>query len=85
MVAQNPNMLQPILQGLAQQNPALVTALNQNPGLLMQLLGGEGGEGEGEEWEGEGGALPPGAHAINVTQEEMAAIERVCLPILCIL
>jgi UV excision repair protein RAD23 len=71
LMQQNPALLQPIIQQLAAANPQLAQAITQNPELLMQLLGG----GEGDE--GDEGELPPGAHAIQVTPEERAAIERV--------
>lgn len=69
MIAQNPNMLQPIIQQLAATNPALAQVMAQNPDALYQLLGGEEG--------GEDGPLPSGAHVVHVTPEEQAAIERV--------
>lgn len=73
LVAQNPAMLQPLIQQLAQANPAIAQQLAQNPELLYQLLGGmEGGE-EGDDGEGE---LPPGTHIVNVTPEEEEAIGR---------
>jgi len=68
MVAQNPALLQPMLQQLAQSNPAMAQMFAQNPEALYQLLG----NGEGEE----GGGLPPGTQFVNVTEEERAAIER---------
>ncbi|KXN90655.1 UV excision repair protein rhp23, partial [Leucoagaricus sp. SymC.cos] len=72
LVAQNPALIQPLIQQLAAANPQLAQALAQNPELLFQILGNlEGGEGEGEE-----GQLPPGVQAISVTPEERAAIER---------
>jgi UV excision repair protein RAD23 len=72
MVAQNPAMIQPLIQQLAQANPAIAQQLTQNPELLYQLLGGiEPGE------DGEEGQYPPGTHVVNITPEEAAAIERV--------
>ncbi|KAI0949213.1 hypothetical protein AcW1_008895 [Taiwanofungus camphoratus] len=71
LMAQNPALIQPLIQQLAASNPQLAQLFQQNPEALMQLLGAEGyefGEGEGE--------LPPGAHVINITEEERAAIER---------
>ena len=64
-------MLQPMLQQLAQSNPQFAQALAADPEALLQLLGG-GDDGE------DGEAIPPGAHIVNVTPEERAAIERVC-------
>ncbi|KAF9071139.1 hypothetical protein BDP27DRAFT_1219815 [Rhodocollybia butyracea] len=74
-LASNPGAIHPIIQSIAAQNPALAQALASNPELLMQILGGAGGDGEDFEM-GEGGALPEGAQVINVTEEERAAIER---------
>jgi UV excision repair protein RAD23 len=75
-MAQNPAMIQPLLQQLAASNPALAQAFAQNPDALLQLLANENGEfpgGQGEDGEN----LPPGTHIVNVTEEERAAIERV--------
>lgn len=73
-VAQNPAVVQGMIQQIAQSNPQLAQLLEQNPDALLQLLGAAVGEGGFEE--GEGG-LPPGAHVLQVTPEERAAIERV--------
>jgi UV excision repair protein RAD23 len=76
-MAQNPALIQPLIQQLAASNPAIAQAIASNPDALLQVLGVDGadfGEGEGE------GAIPPGAHAISVTEEERAAIERVRSP-----
>jgi UV excision repair protein RAD23 len=74
-MAQNPNMIQPLIQQLAASNPQLAQMFAQNPEALLQLLGGNEGEFEGE---GEGGEqVPPGAHVVHVSEEERAAIERV--------
>jgi XPC-binding domain len=70
LAGQNPALLQPVIQQLAQNNPQLAQALASDPNALLDLLGGAEGE--------EGEAIPPGAHVINVTPEERAAIERVC-------
>ncbi|KAF5389468.1 hypothetical protein D9757_004338 [Collybiopsis confluens] len=67
-LASNPEAIQPLLQSLAAQNPGLAQTLAQHPEVLMDLLRGELG--------GEDGELPPGTQAINVTEEERAAIER---------
>ncbi|TDL25989.1 UV excision repair protein Rad23 [Rickenella mellea] len=77
LVMQNPALLQPMIQQLAQSNPGLAQYLASNPEALLQLLGGLGGEGGefGDDGEGEG-PLPPGAHAVHVTPEEHAAITR---------
>lgn len=63
------------MQQLAASNPQLAEQLASQPELLYQLLGGVGAGGAGGfEGEGEGG-IPPGA--IQVTEEEHAAIQRV--------
>lgn len=71
LVQQQPAMLEPILQQVAEGNPQLAQLIGQNPETFLQLLSedltGEGG--------GEGGL---GTHQINVTQEEAEAIDRLC-------
>ncbi|KAI9448704.1 XPC-binding domain-containing protein [Russula earlei] len=69
LVAQNPNLLQPVIQQLAASNPQLAQSLATNPESILDLLN-DPGVGE------EGDPIPPGAHVINVTPEERAAIER---------
>ena len=68
----NPQLLEPIIQNIAQGNPQFAALINQNPEGFFQLLA----EGAG----GEGGILPPGA--IQVTPEEAEAIGRVSPPFL---
>jgi UV excision repair protein RAD23 len=69
LAGQNPALLQPVIQQLAQNNPQLAQALALDPNALLDLLGGaEGDDGE---------PIPPGAHVVSVTPEERAAIERV--------
>lgn len=68
LASQNPALLQPMVQQLAQNDPQLAQSLASNPEALLDLLGGEGDDGE---------PIPPGAHVVNVTPEERAAIERV--------
>ena len=70
MVAQNPAMIQPLIQQLATANPQMAQLIAQNPEALFQLLGG------GEDFDEEG-PLPPGTQVVNITVEERAAIERV--------
>jgi UV excision repair protein RAD23 len=70
LAGQNPALLQPVIQQLAQNNPQLAQALASDPNALLDLLGG------GEVGE-DGEPIPPGAHVVNVTPEERAAIERV--------
>ncbi|KAF8499636.1 hypothetical protein F5888DRAFT_1684189 [Russula emetica] len=67
LAGQNPALLQPVIQQLAQNNPQLAQALASDPNALLDLLGGADDDGE---------AIPPGSHVINVTPEERAAIER---------
>lgn len=74
LAGQNPALLQPVIQQLAQNNPQLAQALAADPNALLDLLGGEGlGGVDGDDGE----PIPPGAHVVNVTPEERAAIERV--------
>ena len=73
LATRNPALLQPVIQQLAQSNPQLAQALAADPGALLDLLNAGSGE-DGEDGE----AIPPGAHVVNVTVEERAAIERVC-------
>lgn len=72
MVMQNPALIQPLLQQIASTNPQLAQLITQNPQALYELLGAGGGE-DDDEYEGQG------AVNVNLTQEEAAAVERVCL------
>lgn len=72
IVQQQPGMLEPILQQLGAGNPQLAQLISQNPNQFLQLLG--------EDAEDDA-ALPPGAQAISVTEEERDAIERVSLTV----
>ncbi|KAI6040332.1 hypothetical protein EDC04DRAFT_2567318 [Pisolithus marmoratus] len=74
LVEQNPALLQPLVQQLAQSNPQLGQMLASNPEALFQLLGDMDDLGDGDDHEG--GGLPPGAQVINVTEEEREAIGR---------
>lgn len=69
-IAQNPELIQGLVQQLATQNPALASQIAQNPEALLQILAPE----MGDDLEGR---IPPGAHVLNVTEEERAAIQRV--------
>lgn len=71
LVQQNPAMLEPILQQVAEGNPQLAQIISQNSEAFLQLLSEDINLGEG----GEGGN---GAGIINVTQEESDAIDRLC-------
>jgi UV excision repair protein RAD23 len=63
-----------MIQQLAESNPQLAS-LASNPELLSSLLNEGLGAGVGDDDE----AIPPGAHVVNVTPEERAAIERASL------
>ena len=76
-VMQNPALLQGLIQQLSATNPALAEHLGQDPGMLLQLLGGMAGGGGGDFDEEGDGPLPPGTQVLQVTPEERAAIERV--------
>lgn len=67
MLQQNPDMLEPILQQIAAGNPQIAQLIGQNNQQFMDLLGEDDEE----------GPLPPGTHAVSVTEEERDAIERV--------
>ncbi|KAK5076520.1 UV excision repair protein rad23 [Lithohypha guttulata] len=71
LVQQQPAMLEPILQQVAEGNPQLAQIISQNSEAFLQLLSEDINLGEG----GEGG---PGQGIINVTQEESDAIDRLC-------
>jgi UV excision repair protein RAD23 len=69
-IAENPAVVQPLVQQIAAENPALAQIILQNPEALISFLGGN------DDFDDEGGSVPPGAHVINVTEEERAAIGR---------
>jgi len=75
VVQQQPQMLEPILQQVAQGNPQLAAIITQNPEQFMQLLAEDGDEDV---------QLPPGAQQISVTEEEREAIERVSVDFACL-
>merc|ERR1712225_116790 len=70
VVQQQPQMLEPILQQVGAGNPQLAALIGQHPEQFLQLLSEDGDN---------DAPLPPGAQAISVTEEERAAIERLCL------
>jgi len=70
VVQQQPAMLEPILQQVAAGNPQLAAMIAQHQEQFMQLLSEDGDNDT---------PLPPGAQAISVTEEERAAIERLCM------
>ena len=69
IVQTQPRMLEPILQQVGAGNPQLAQLIGANPDQFLQLLA--------EDTEGDA-PLPPGMQEISVTEEERAAIERVC-------
>ncbi|KAG8831351.1 hypothetical protein FRC18_006705 [Serendipita sp. 400] len=71
-VMQNPALLQQAIQAIIAENPALAAQINANPELLLQLLSGGAGEGDDDDE----GYPPPGVQTIQLTQEEMEAIQR---------
>jgi UV excision repair protein RAD23 len=62
-------MLEPILQQVGAGNPQLAQLIASRPEEFLELLA---------EDQDEDAALPPGAQAIQVTEEEREAIERLC-------
>ncbi|KIW97364.1 UV excision repair protein Rad23 [Cladophialophora bantiana CBS 173.52] len=66
-VQQQPAMLEPILQQLAEGNPELAQMIGSNQDQFLQLLAEDTQD-----------APPPGATHIQVTEEERDAIERLC-------
>ncbi|KAJ7462208.1 hypothetical protein B0H11DRAFT_99748 [Mycena galericulata] len=72
LMAQNPALIQPLIQQLGAQNPALMQMIEQNPAAVARLFGVDGAEFD----EGDDGPVPPGAHVVSVTEEERAAIQR---------
>ena len=77
LVQQNPAMLEPLLQQIAEGNPQLAQMIGQNQEQFLQLLAEDiGGDAIGGM--GDAGNLPPGAVPISVTEEERDAIERLC-------
>ncbi|GJE94448.1 UV excision repair protein Rad23 [Phanerochaete sordida] len=70
LLQQNPELIQPVLQQLAEQNPGLAAMFAQNPEAIAQAIGLSAEDLEG------GDELPEGAQVIHVTEEEQAAIQR---------
>jgi UV excision repair protein RAD23 len=71
IVQQQPQMLEPILQQVGAGNPQLAAMIADQPEEFLRLLAEDQGDDDA--------ALPPGAQAIQVTEEEREAIERLCL------
>jgi UV excision repair protein RAD23 len=71
-------LIQPLLQQIATSNPQLAQLINQHPEALYELLGaapgGEGDDGEGDEYMGGQQVMH-----VDLTEAEAAAVERVCL------
>jgi UV excision repair protein RAD23 len=76
-VLENPALLQPAIQMLAQNNPQLATALNENPEILLQLLGAAGGGGDEYDDDDEAALGAGGVQTLSLTPEEHQAIQRV--------
>ncbi|KAK9826231.1 hypothetical protein WJX74_001551 [Apatococcus lobatus] len=86
VVQANPSILQPMLQELGRQNPHLLQMINANQAEFLRMVNEPAGPGGNQSMEqlaaqlgaaggGEGG-LPPGAVQVQLTQEEMASVER---------
>jgi len=73
MVQANPQILQPMLQELGKQNPALLRLINENQAEFLRLINEAGGEGAEGDVLGQLGAMP---QSITVTPEEREAIDR---------
>ena len=90
LIQQNPSLLAPLLQQLAQSNPQLLQLINENQNefynMINEPLEGEGGAGAGAGAGGRtapaGGAPPAGSSYITVTPQEREAIDRVFIKIL---
>lgn len=70
LLQQNPALIQPVLQQIAETNPQLAALFAADPDRIAQAIGLDP-EALGED------ELPEGAHVIHVTEEEQAAIQRV--------
>lgn len=78
LVQAQPELLQPLLQQLAQSSPEMMQLISSNQQEFLSLLGEEGAE--GGEFEEEGGAA--GGQFITISPEDDAAINRVTFCIL---
>ncbi|CAJ0573154.1 unnamed protein product, partial [Mesorhabditis spiculigera] len=79
MIRQNPQMLGQFIQQFAQANPEAAQAIQANPNAFLQLLNGERGAAEGGQErpaQGGRGPLPPNSTVITMSQEEVAAVQR---------
>jgi UV excision repair protein RAD23 len=70
LVQQQPQMLEPIMQQLAQGNPQLAAMIRSSPEEFLELLAEDNDD---------DAALPPGAQVVSISEEERDAIERVSL------
>ncbi|TIC29553.1 UV excision repair protein Rad23 [Wallemia mellicola] len=66
---ENPALLQSLIQEIAQSNPTLAQLLAQNPQALLDLLSGEGAEGDFQDEDGPG-------QVIHLTEEQAEAVAR---------
>jgi UV excision repair protein RAD23 len=69
-VQDNPALIQPLLQQIANTNPALANMINQDPHTLYELLGLSEEDIAGGDYEG------PQVMQVNLTDDEVAAVER---------
>lgn len=85
MVQQNPQMLQPLLQRLAESNPDLIRIINENQQEFARLInepagpmpaGMPGAGGDPMAMAGGGGGGGGGPPVLQITQEEKEAIDR---------
>lgn len=71
---ENPQIIPQLLQFLQQSNPQLFQLLSQNPNLLAALIMGQG---EGADLEGDFAGDEGEEMALDLTDEDQAAIETV--------
>ena len=84
MVQQNPQMLQPVLQQLGQQNPEILRVIQQNQQAFIQMLNEPVSQAQLAQAQAQAQAMgagdtPPPGHqqaVIQVTQEEKETIDR---------
>ncbi|KAL0415501.1 UNVERIFIED_CONTAM: Ubiquitin receptor b [Sesamum latifolium] len=73
MVRANPQILQPMLQELGKQNPSILRLIQENQQEFLQLINEPVDDSEGDTFDPGDEDMP---HAVSVTPEEEAAIER---------
>jgi len=76
MIAQDPQMLQSVLEELGQANPQLLQAIQANPQQFINLLHEGGGAGGGDATTG-AAPQPPPPGTVQITPAEKAAIDRI--------